>query len=36
VVTAIAGRVVAISEFSDGLICVQAAPPLLDRQTPRA
>ena len=35
-VTAIQGSVVVIAEFSDGLICVQVAPPSIERQTPLA
>ena len=35
-VTAIAGRVWITAGFSDGLICVQVAPPSVERQTPRA
>ena len=34
--TEMAGRVWMIAGLSDGLICVQVAPPSLERQTPRA
>ena len=36
VVTPIVGRVVTLPALSDGLICVQVAPPSGERQTPRA